>query len=197
MAARVRQTDKLFARLGDAKAPAILPVFHADKPTAVLLVKNYNGLGIHSFLSVWRLFPNAFQNVVFVSVGVVDSGLFKGSDQVKALENRTRENLQHYVQLAQSLGIPAKAFLRVGTDVVLEASTLCVEVAKEVPRVTFFSGELLFSKPSLFHKMLHNDTSYAIQRQIRYAGLSMVILPMLIHQLQAEASTSVASVKMF
>src|SRR6185295_19177441 len=40
-------------------------------PTAVLLVGGFNGLGIHSFLTVLRRCPHHFKNYVFVSVWVV------------------------------------------------------------------------------------------------------------------------------
>jgi amino acid transporter len=179
----VKRTDALFAHIADtAKPPAVAPHFDAQQHTAVLLVKGYNGLGIHTMLSIFRLFPNAFRNIAFVCVGVVDSGLFKGSEQVEALEQRTRQTLANYVELARKLGIPAKSFYRIGTDVVSEASELCVEVATECPNSTFFAGEVLFGQPRWYDKMLHNDVAYAIQRRIRFVGLSMVILPMLVQQ---------------
>lgn len=180
----VRKTDRLFANIAKvAKASAPTPAFDNNQSTACLLVKSYNGLGIHSLLSIFRLFPNAFKQVVFVSVGVVDSGLFKGADQIKHLEQTTQENLDQYVRLAHSLGIPATSKFAITTDVVGEASELCVEVAKECPRVTFFAGEVLFGQPHWWDKFLHNDVAYAIQRRIRFVGLSMVILPMLVQQM--------------
>ena len=101
--------------------------------------------------------------------------------QVQTLERRTEETLKGYVGLANRLGLPARYAYRVGTDIVREASELCVQVAKEYPHVIFFAGELVFEKPSWFDRILHNDTAYAIQRHIRYAGLPMVILPLVLH----------------
>src|SRR5581483_4690531 len=51
-----------------------------DQPTAVLLVENYSGVGVHSLFAIFQIyFPGYFKNVVFVSVGAVSSGTFKGS----------------------------------------------------------------------------------------------------------------------
>ena len=47
-------------------------------PTAVFLVNDYNGLGIHAVLAVPRLFGSHFQNFVFVWVGVIDSSDSRG-----------------------------------------------------------------------------------------------------------------------
>jgi len=44
-------------------------VLQKKKPTAVLLVAGFSGLGIHSLLNVIKLFPRYFVNVVFMSVG--------------------------------------------------------------------------------------------------------------------------------
>jgi hypothetical protein len=41
--------------------------------TAVLMVKEYSGFGIHTFLSIQRLFPNHFKNVLFISVVNLDA----------------------------------------------------------------------------------------------------------------------------
>jgi amino acid transporter len=191
IAAAVRKTDRIFANIAKvAKPNAPVLSFDNDESTAVLLVKGYNGLGIHSLLSIFRLFPSAFKQVVFVSVGVVDSGLFKGSDQIKHLEETTRQSLERYVQLANSLGIPARSQYVIGTDVVGEASELCVDVSQQCPRVTFFAGEVLFGRPHWWDKFLHNDIAYAIQRRIRFVGLSMVILPMLVQQFTADPAAA-------
>src|SRR6202040_3874586 len=51
-----------------------------DAPTAVLLVNGFNGLGLATLTKIPRLFKGQFSNVVFVSVGEVDSALLKGPE---------------------------------------------------------------------------------------------------------------------
>ncbi len=157
-----------------------LPDFDAKKPTAVILVGGYSRLGRRSLLAVLRFFPNTFHNVVFLSVGVINSEFFKRGE-VESLERRTEESLSSYVAISNRLGLPARYAFKSGTDVVYEASNLCVELSRQYPHAIFFAGELVFEKPTWFDKILHNETAYAIQRQIRFAGLAMVILPLVLH----------------
>jgi len=57
--------------------------------TAVIMVNGFNGLGVHTILAINRMFSDVFNNFIFLQVGVVDAGSFKGSDEV--------ENLRHHV----------------------------------------------------------------------------------------------------
>ena len=78
------------------------------KPTAVILVGDYSGLGVHTMLNSIHFVPGHFSNFVFISVGVVDSGNFKGSGAIEALRQYTEETLAKYVTLARNLGMPAR-----------------------------------------------------------------------------------------
>ncbi|MBI4388128.1 MAG: amino acid transporter, partial [Candidatus Omnitrophica bacterium] len=80
------------------------------------------------------------------------------------------------------MGIPARAEFKLGTEVVETASELCIETLSKYPSSVFFAGELVFERPQWYHRLLHNETSYAIQRRIRFAGLPMVILPIRIRE---------------
>jgi amino acid transporter len=147
------------------------------KPTAAILVGNYGGLGIHTMLNVFRVFPGHFHNIVFLSIGVIDSGGFKGEEAIDALKLSTEEALRKYVDLARRLGIPATYRYAVGTDAVEQADILCDEVMKEFPRTTFFAGKVLFERENWIHRLLHNETAVAIQRRLHWAGKMMVIIP--------------------
>jgi amino acid transporter len=149
--------------------------------TAIQLVAGYNGFGIHTFLSVVRNFPHVYKNFVFVSVAVVDSGSFKGSEDVDALKNSAKDSLEKYVQLARNMGIAAEYRLAVGTDVVDSATDICEQMSKEFPRSTVFAGQLTFMLEKFFHRFLHNETSFAIQRRLQWKGITTVILPMRIN----------------
>ena len=54
--------------------------------------------------------------------------------------------------------------MEVGTDVVESGAALCVEVNKEFRRSMIFSGKLAFRIEKYYHKFLHNETAFAIQR---------------------------------
>lgn len=150
--------------------------------TAVLLVGGYGGLGVHSLLSVLRLFPGLYKNVVFVSIGVVDSATFKNIAEVDEVEQRTRTQLEAYVALAQRLGLAATSRMGVATEVVPEAERLCLAIAKDFPRSLFFAGKLVFQRESLWQRLLHNESAVQLQSQLQFAGLNAMVLPVRVMQ---------------
>jgi K+ transporter len=174
-----RMLDKLQEEIG--QVPRLLRPLEQpldpNKPTAAVLVGNYGGLGIHTVLNIFRTFPGHFKGLVFVSVGVVDSGAFKGEEEIEALRKDTADMLHQYVELAANLGVPATARSSVGTDVVAECEQLCMEVAQEFPRATFFAGKIIFQRERWYQRLLHNETAHAIQKRLQWAGRTMVILP--------------------
>jgi amino acid transporter len=148
-----------------------------NEPTAIPLVSAYSGFGIHTFLSIVTTFPNLYKNIIFVSVAVIDSGSFKGAEEIEALEKSVREGLEKYVDLARRLGFAADYRMAVGTDVVEGAMNICKEIAEEYPRSTVFTGQLTFRLEKFYHRMLHNETAFAIQRRLQWDGITTVILP--------------------
>ncbi len=153
------------------------PALDPDQPTAAVLVGNFGGLGIHTTLNIFRSFPDHFRNIVFLSVGVIDSGAFKGEDAVGRLKAETLDMLQKYVDLVRGMGIAATSRMAVGTDVVEEGEKLCLELKREFPRLTIFAGKVIFQRERWYQRMLHNETAYAIQKRLQWAGQTMVILP--------------------
>jgi hypothetical protein len=153
------------------------PALDSRAHTMVLLVGGYSGLGVHSLLSVLRLFPGLYRNVVFLSVAVVDSATFRNIEEVDEVERRTRASLEEYVALAGRLGLAATYRMALATEVVPEAERLCREVAREYPRSLFFAGKLIFQKEGLLQRLLHNESAVLLQRQLQFAGLNAMVLP--------------------
>jgi hypothetical protein len=149
----------------------------ANQPSAIVLVGGYSGLGVHTLLNALRMMPGYFQNMVFVSAAVVDSGSFKGAGAVDDLRKHTEESLGKYVELARRLGMPSVSFMAIGTDAVDELEGLCTEVAQKFPRSVVFAGQLVFQKDTWYQRLLHNETAYSLQRRLQWAGIPMIILP--------------------
>lgn len=171
--------NKLYAQLeklppAPAQSP---PPVDPKQATAVLMVGGYGGLGIHTFGNIFRAFPGVYKNVVFISIGVVDSGEFKGEGSVENLDRRVQQQLDQYLELARRFGVPATTRKALGTDVVAEAEGLCLAVAKEFPRCTFFAGKVIFKREAWYHRLLHNETAAAVQKRLHWTGHVMVILP--------------------
>ena len=158
-----------------------LPPLEPKAATAAVLVASFGGLGIHTTLNIFRFFPNHFKNLVFLSVGVVDSGGFKGEGAVEELRRQTEASLARYVELARNIGVPATSRYALGTDAVDEGEKLCLEVAKEFPRVTFFAGKVIFQREAWYQHILHNETAAAIQKRLQWVGKPVVIIPARVH----------------
>lgn len=158
-------------------APAVPAEIDPHKPTAILLVGGYSGLGVHSLLTIFKQFPGYFKQFVFLSVAVIDSGSFKGEEEIERLKEETHNILGKYVDLAHSYNLAATSFMSVGTEPVSEAEDLCKEVARKYPRATFFAGKLIFQREKWYQRLLHNETAHAIQSRLQWQGFPVVILP--------------------
>lgn len=132
-------------------------------------------------LSVLRAFPGYYHNFAFISVGVVDSGVFKGADEIDALREKTESDIQKYVDFAHANGLPAIARAGIGTEVASVAEEICREIAQEFPRVVFFAGKVVFRQEEWGYRLLHNETAIALQRRLHAAGRTLVVLPVMVH----------------
>lgn len=147
------------------------------QPVAVLFVGGYGGLGRHALLTLLRMFPGHFKGIVFCSVAVIDSGVFKGIDEVHALEQRTQQALDKYVEYASWLGIPAESTFSTGIEVAVEAEKIATDLIQKYPKALFVAGQLIFEEETFFTRILHNETAFMIQRRLQHAGVPMIVLP--------------------
>jgi len=174
---RVRRLDEQLTAIG-AKKKTVTSEPDPSQPTAILLVENYGGVGLHSLYTIFfKHFPGYFKNVVFVSVGVVNSGNFKGIEALKDLQQHVMDDMERYVDLARNLGIPADFRMTVDTEVVQPAVDLCVKTAREFRRSMVFGNKLVFQKPSWHQRYLHDETANAIQARLQWEGIPMTVMP--------------------
>lgn len=176
VSSRLKQLNEIMAALPPTSAPTAADP-DPTEPAAAVLVGGYGGLGVHTLLNAYRFAPGYFKNVVFVSVGVVDSGSFKGADTLDDLRKHTEESLAKYVDLVRGWGVPAISFMSIGTDAVEELEKLCVQVLKRFPKAIFFTGQLIFQKETWYQRLLHNQTAFALMRRLQWDRVPMVILP--------------------
>jgi len=157
--------------------PAVPPVAERKARTAVVLVNGFNGLGLHTLLNVPRMFGDTFRNYVFVQVGSVDAGNFKGAADIDALRAHTEAEAGRFVHFAQARGYGSKAFTTIGYDVTGEVMKLAREAAAEFPNQVFFAGQLLFTNETNLTRWLHNHTVQTLQRRFFLSSLPFVVLP--------------------
>jgi K+ transporter len=174
--AGLRQLDEILGAIptvGEVNKEDLDP----NKPTAVILVSGFNGLGVHTILSTLRFFPGLYKQFIFVSIAVVDSGHFKGREAIEALERQTEDDVAKYVDLTRRLGFAADGVTDIGIEVVQEATNVCEVLARKYAKATIISGKLVFRKENLFYRWLHNETPTLIQRRLQWLGVPMVVLP--------------------
>jgi amino acid transporter len=148
-----------------------------DAMTAVLFVNGFSGTGLHTLFSIIRLFKGIYKNFIFVQIGVIDSGVFKGADEINELKKKIGKDAESYVQYMKQNGYHAEAVTSITVDVVGEAISIAPQILKRFPQAVFFTGQLVFPEDSLLTRWLHNYTSFAIQRKFYHMGHTIVILP--------------------
>lgn len=173
---RLKSLNESLGTIEITQEPTKAPL-QPQEPTAAILVGGYSGIGVHTLLNALRFVPRHFKNIIFVSVGVVDSGNFKGAEAVDDLRKFTEDALEKYVDLARRMGLPAQGYMAIGTDVVEELEQLCRVVARDFPQTTVFAGQLVFQRETWYGPFLHNQTAYSLQRRLQWDGIPMVILP--------------------
>src|SRR5215469_16932456 len=113
-----RRTQKKLHRLNELVAVALADdaLTTIEKPaapcdpnarTAIFLVNGFNGLGLHTLLAVVRMFPKVYHNFVFVQVGVLDAGNFKGAAEVENLRKHSSMEVVRYVHYMSRRGFYA------------------------------------------------------------------------------------------
>ncbi len=153
------------------------PKFDPQGKTAAILVNGFNGLGLHTLLSVFRLFGGTYKNFVFVQAGSVDAGNFKGADEIENLTNHISNEANRYVKYMKEHGYYAEAFTSVGTDIVDEINSQVPAITKKFHNVIFFGGQIVFPEESFMTRWLHNYIVFAVQRKFYRQGIPFVILP--------------------
>ena len=159
----------------DSTTPA--PDYDSNAKTAAILVNGFNGLGLHTLFSVFRLFGNTYKNYVFVEIGSIDAGNFKGADEIENLGSFVRNETSKYVDYMQDHGHYSEAYFSIGTDVVDEVNKLVPAIREKFPDIVFFGGQLVFTNETIMDRWLHNYTVFAIQQNLYVHGIPFVILP--------------------
>jgi len=160
-----------------APAPVPAPALGQTTGTAILLVNGFNGLGLHTLLNCIRLFPGHFQNFVFLQIGVVDVGNFKGSAEMDRLKSHLEHDGSKYVSFVRRHGFYGEQIGIVGVDVVDELDRAVPDVLARFPGAILFGGQLVFERETFFTRILHNHTIFSVQKRLYHKGIPILILP--------------------
>ena len=151
--------------------------FDPQAKTAVLLVSGFNGLGLQALSSIFRLFGGIYKNFIFVQIGVIDAGIFKGTEEIQSLQTQVKAEISRYVTFIQQHGYYAEGFTSIGTDVVDEIVKMSPKILERFPNAVFFGGQIVFPNGSWLSRWLHNYTVFASQKELYSQGIPFIILP--------------------
>ena len=157
--------------------PAPAPTCEANAKTAIMLVNGFNGLGLHTLFTITRTFSGYFRRFVFVQVGVIDVGNFKGIAEAERLRQTVDEDLNRYVRYAHSQGLAAEAMGAVSQDVADEIERRAPDIMRRYPNAVFFGGQLVFPEENLLARWFYNFIIFSIQRRLHLLGIPFIVLP--------------------
>jgi amino acid transporter len=145
--------------------------------TAVVLVKGFNGMGLHMIAHILDRYPE-FKNFIFIQIGILDSGNFKGMSEIDHLREHTKGEVEKYVSLMRHHGFFAESAYELGIDVAeVVESKLAPAIRKKYPDAVFFGGKIVLPEPSLLSKILDNYTILSLERRLKDHGIPFVVLP--------------------
>ncbi len=180
-AAHLRRLDSLVeaADISNQVPPAGPPLEHPDPrgKTAVVMVNGFNGMGLHTLFAIIRIFGDSFRNFIFISVGMIDAGNFKGAEEITHLEDHVRRQLARYVDFMRRRGYYAEGVHRLGVDALAEIDHMAPEIIARHPKAVFFGGQLAFGDDTLYSRWLHNYLVMAAQTKLHNRGIPFIILP--------------------
>jgi amino acid transporter len=177
--AQVKRLDALLFRPIKNLKP-LTRKFDPFAKTAVLFVGNSIGEGIHTFLRAEQMFEKSFQNVIFISVGVVDVNNYQSERALMLMKKKVNRRLQYFVRYAQQFGIPAKSLSAYGTNLIELLQKLAEKAKTQCPDCIFFSAKVVPHKENWFTKPLHNDTAFLLHRNLYLKGMQMVMIPVIL-----------------
>ena len=154
-----------------------VPALDPKKPTAIFLIGESTGQGMHTLLWVQRMFPGHFKNFIFMSVGVVDVGSYGSDKSLEKMKKTIEKRLQYFINFSKEHGFAATSMIEYGNDPIAQLTALSEQISQEYGNTVFFSASLISKQDNWFHRTLHSDVPILLQRYLHLRGLQMVILP--------------------
>jgi amino acid transporter len=151
--------------------------FDKGGKTAIILVSGFGGTGLYTFLRILENFRGVYSNIVFVRVGVINSKIYRGTEELEHFKKQVKEDGEKYVNIANQFGLYGKSIWTIGTDPVNEIYRIIKKLRPRLSGAAFFGGQLVFSKTFYLSKLLHNHTIFSIQKRFFKFGIPIIIFP--------------------
>lgn len=154
--------------------------------TAVMMLSGVSGITQHSIANLLHLFGDIFDHFVFLHVGLIDAGNFKGEAEIEKLQRYVNKDADKLVSLMQRKGYSAEAVVSIGLDIAEEVEKLAKEIMHNHPSSVFIGGQLVMPKETIVTRWLHNQTLYSIQRRLYSLQYPCITIPVYFKQRDAK-----------
>jgi amino acid transporter len=151
--------------------------FNKEGKTAIILVSGFGGTGLYTFLRILENFKGVYSNIVFIRVGILNSKIYRGTEELEQFKRQVKEDGEKYVKVANQFGLYGKSIWTIGTDPVNEIYRIVKRIRPKLSGAAFFGGQLVFSRAFYLSKLLHNHTIFSIQKRFFKFGIPIVIFP--------------------
>ena len=151
--------------------------FNPEGKTGIILVSGFGGTGLYTFLRIIENFRGVYTNFIFIRIGVINSKIYKGAEELENFKHLVKDDGQKYVKIANQFGFYGKSIWTIGTDPVDEVYRIVKKIRPKLSDASFFGGQLIFSKTFYLSRLLHNHTIFAIQKRFFKFGIPIVIFP--------------------
>ncbi len=145
-----------------------------DANTAVLVVKDFNGVGVHTISQILHSFKGVFKNFVFVQIGLINAGTLT---ELKEVETKLTCQVRGYVSLLKQHGYHAESICETALDTVDAFVRMAPIIKEKYKSAVFFGGQMVLPDESLFNRFLHNYTLFAMQKRLYKEGIPLYIVP--------------------
>jgi hypothetical protein len=162
-------------------------ILDRNEATAVFLIGGRNDLGPLLLRAFAEQHAEAYRQVLFVAVGVVDASAvnpnlrdwegFHRTADAKRLRNLTRLALDPYLAVAHRLGLKSDCRIEVATDPASAIGQLALGIARKYSRTMFFVGKLVFEHARWYHRVLHSGTADSIRQCLERKGIPVTVIP--------------------
>jgi amino acid transporter len=151
--------------------------FNKEGKTAIIMVSGFGGTGLYTFLRILENFKGVYSNIVFVRLGIINSKIYRGTEELEQFKKQVNDDGEKYVKVANQFGLYGKSFWTIGTDPVSEIYRIVKKLRPKLSGAAFFGGQLVFSKTFYLSKLLHNHTIFSIQKRFFKFGIPIIIFP--------------------
>ncbi|MFA4967897.1 MAG: APC family permease, partial [Candidatus Margulisiibacteriota bacterium] len=107
--------------------------FNPNDKTAIIIVKDFTGVGLRTIFSIFRSFGPVFNNFVFVQMGLIDAGVFRGHEEIGKVQNKVEKEVGRYVELMKRSGYFAESKCIYGIDTAEEVDKAAKELLLRFP----------------------------------------------------------------